>query len=60
MRQMIYHNSALPDPLEAHRIESLAVFYTSIDDGREGVRAFRERRSPQFSARVPDDLPDLA
>ena len=59
MRQMIYRNSALPHPLDAHRIDSLAMFYTSIGDGREGVRAFRERRSPEFTARVPDDLPNL-
>jgi enoyl-CoA hydratase/carnithine racemase len=59
MRQMLYRNSAQPHPLDAHRVDSLAVFYTSIGDGREGVRAFRERRSPDFTARVPEDLPNF-
>ncbi|MEI8241103.1 MAG: enoyl-CoA hydratase-related protein, partial [Actinomycetota bacterium] len=37
MRQMAYRNSALPDPYEAHLVDSLAMFYTSIGDGKEGV-----------------------
>jgi len=48
-RQMMMRNSAQPHPLEAHRVDSLAVFYTSIRDGKEGVQAFREKRAPQFS-----------
>ncbi len=48
IRQMLYRNSALPNPVEAHRVESLAMFYTSIADGKEGVRAFNEKRSAQF------------
>jgi hypothetical protein len=47
---MMYRNSAQPDPIEAHRIESLAMFYTSLADGKEGVAAFRERRPPVFTA----------
>jgi enoyl-CoA hydratase/carnithine racemase len=47
-RQMMYRNSAQPHPLEAHRIDSLAMFYTSVGDGKEGVAAFREKREPDF------------
>lgn len=48
-RQMMRRNPALSSPLEAHRIESLSMFYASIGDGKEGVAAFREKRSPDFS-----------
>ncbi|WP_157218329.1 crotonase/enoyl-CoA hydratase family protein [Flavisphingomonas formosensis] len=54
IRQMLWRNSAEPRPIEAHRIESLAVFYTSIADGKEGVRAFREKRPPRFSAKASE------
>jgi enoyl-CoA hydratase/carnithine racemase len=48
-RQMMRRNPALPNPLEAHLIESLAMFYTSIGDGAEGVDAFLNKRPPRFS-----------
>lgn len=56
-RQMLYRNSAQPHPVEAHRIDSLSMFYTSINDGKEGVRSFLEKRPPAFNSRVSTDLP---
>lgn len=53
-RQMMRRNSALSSPFEAHRIDSLAVFYTSIADGKEGVAAFREKRDPNFTDKASD------
>jgi enoyl-CoA hydratase/carnithine racemase len=47
-RQMMWRNAALSHPAEAHQIDSLAMFYTSIRDGKEGVTAFLEKRDPAF------------
>ncbi|MEU1525442.1 crotonase/enoyl-CoA hydratase family protein [Nocardia rhamnosiphila] len=58
-RYMMYRNSAAASPLEAHRVDSLAMFYTSIGDGKEGVRAFLEKRAPRFTATIPGDLPEF-
>ncbi len=51
-RQMMYRNSAAPHPMEAHRIDSLAMFYQSMGDGKEGVTAFLEKREAQFDGKA--------
>jgi len=56
-RQMLYRNSAQPHPLEAHKIDSLAMFYTSVQDGKEGVASFLEKRAPAFKAQTSTDMP---
>ena len=57
-RQMMYRNSAQPHPLAAHQVDSLAMFYTSVGDGKEGVRAFLEKRPAQFTSKA-SDMPDF-
>jgi enoyl-CoA hydratase/carnithine racemase len=57
IRQMMYRNSALQNPLEAHKVDSLAMFYTSLQDGKEGVRSFIEKRTPSFSNKASEMPP---
>jgi enoyl-CoA hydratase/carnithine racemase len=53
-KQLLYRNSAAAEPLEAHLSDSLAMYYTSIADGKEGVAAFLEKRPASFTGRASD------
>ncbi|MDI2030358.1 crotonase/enoyl-CoA hydratase family protein [Saccharopolyspora sp. TS4A08] len=53
-RQMMRRNSAYDHPREAHRIDSLAMFHTSVGDGKEGVAAFTEKRNAEFQGRASE------
>ena len=57
-KRLLYRNSAADHPIEAHRSDSLAMFHTSIGDGKEGVAAFREKRDPEFTGRA-SELPEI-
>jgi len=52
IRQLINRNAPMETPWDAHLTESLAVFYSSQEDGREGVRAFNEKRPAQFTGKA--------
>jgi enoyl-CoA hydratase/carnithine racemase len=58
-RQLLYRNGAASHPIAAHRVDSLAMWHLSQHDGAEGVRAFLEKRTPQFTAKVSTDLPEF-
>jgi enoyl-CoA hydratase/carnithine racemase len=51
-KQMVYRNGAAATPLEAHLADSLAMYWTSLGDGKEGVAAFLEKRSPAFTKKA--------
>ncbi len=57
-RQMLRRNAAQQHPVEAHRIDSLAMFHTSIGDGKEGVAAFLDKREPNYSSHA-SVMPDF-
>ena len=57
-RQLVWRMTTVGSPAEAHRVDSaLLLALATAPDAREGVAAFRDRRPPNFSMRVPDDLP---
>jgi enoyl-CoA hydratase/carnithine racemase len=58
-RQMMYRNSAQPHPRNAHNVDSLALFYCSLKDGKEGVKSFLQKRPAKFSSTVNKDMPDF-
>ena len=59
-RRLLWRSSAHASPIPAHKSESLAIWHTSQGDGKEGVKAFIEKRAPRFGSRVsdlPEDFP---
>jgi enoyl-CoA hydratase/carnithine racemase len=56
-RHMMYRNAAQPHPIEAHKVDSLAIYYASLNSGKEGVRSFLEKRPAKFTQRTSTDMP---
>jgi enoyl-CoA hydratase/carnithine racemase len=57
-RQMMWRMLGAAHPMEAHRVDSRAMFSRGASaDAREGVTAFLEKRPADFPDRVSRDLP---
>jgi len=59
-RQMLWRMMGADHPMEAHKIESQALYYMmQSEDIQEGVRSFLEKRPPNFSMKPSKDMPDF-
>jgi enoyl-CoA hydratase/carnithine racemase len=61
MRKMLWSGLGATHPMEAHRIESRAIWSRGAsDDAREGVASFLEKRAAHFPDRVSKSWPGFA
>ena len=57
-RQMLWRMASAGDPMDAHRIDSRAIFARGASaDAAEGVTSFLEKRVARYPNRVSTDMP---
>lgn len=60
IRQLLWQTSGMDHPIHAHKAETRGVYYTGkSEDAKEGVEAFLHKRTPQYTAKLSTDFPDL-
>jgi enoyl-CoA hydratase/carnithine racemase len=59
-RAMMWRLSATDHPMEAHKIDSRAIYRLSRGaDAKEGIASFLEKRKPMYPGKVSADMPDF-
>jgi enoyl-CoA hydratase/carnithine racemase len=59
-RQMMWRMLGADHPMEAHIVDSAAIFDRGqTDDAREGVMSFLEKRAPKYPEKVSTGLPNF-
>ena len=59
-RHMLWRNAAMPHPMDAHKIDSRAIYRRSRSgDAKEGIASFLEKREPHYPDTVSADMPDF-
>jgi enoyl-CoA hydratase/carnithine racemase len=59
-RQLIWRMAGASHPMEAHMADSRGIqIRGAMQDVREGVNSFLEKRAPKFPDKVSSDLPDI-
>jgi enoyl-CoA hydratase/carnithine racemase len=61
IRQMMWRMQGAAHPMEAHRLDSSAMFHRGrSDDVKEGITAFLEKRPARFADKVSTNMPTLS
>lgn len=59
-RAMMWRLAAADHPMEAHKIDSRAIYRLSRGaDAKEGIASFLEKRAPAYPGKVSADMPDF-
>ncbi len=59
-RAMMYRLASADHPMEAHKIDSRAIYRLSRGkDAKEGIASFLEKRNPMYPGKVSEDMPDF-
>jgi enoyl-CoA hydratase/carnithine racemase len=59
-RQMLWRMLGADHPMEAHKIDSRSIYARGrMEDVKEGISSFLEKRPPVFTEKVSKDMPDF-